>query len=71
MGMTKNELRRGMVGDLIWTRQGIETQATVVSSGRFYTVVREDETGRIVRLRTDRLAEGTETERGHARFIVY
>jgi hypothetical protein len=57
-------------GMLKWTRQGTEVAATILWSRSVYTLVREDATGRLVRLRTDRLAEGTETERGHASFVA-
>lgn len=68
--MTNKAIAAGTRGKLTWTRQGIEIGAEVVWTRRVYTMVREDETGRLVRLRTDRLAEGTETERGHASFVA-
>lgn len=60
MGMTQT-------GTLTFTRTGRQIGGTIIRSMSVYTLVRSDD-GKVHRLRTDRLAEGTETERGHISF---
>lgn len=54
-------------GTLAFTRTGHKISATVVWSRKVYTLVKAAD-GRLYRLRTDFLATGTETERGHVSF---
>jgi len=56
-----------MAGILIFTRQNKQIKGTVIWSRKLYTQVQAAD-GTLYHLRTDRLAEGTETERGHISF---
>lgn len=62
LGMTKT------TGILIYTRKNRSVTAEIVWSRRVYTLVKDLESGNTMRIRTDRLAQGSETPYGHASF---